>query len=385
MLTKYSLLVLTSIGTALFSPMVAFYLCIYFLLIFTKKMPRGASNQIGYICAYSGSVMIASRRTFEPSDDFSHYYDAYLNILDRGWQAITIPYGTEIGLPFYYWVLSWTGISHSLFPMFAVVFLCSALYVYWLDKFGSLNFPPERYATMLAISLLFYGFLSASLISRQMISLSIILFAISTYGIRSLFLLVLAMLFHQASIFIYILFKYAERLSLVWIFFIISLGILFLIFFSQITEFAIASEVDFFRITSKFSYYLTSEESFVQSDISGLKFVLLSLISSIFASRYMPAGWAKIIFIVTILYILFLPFALVSLRTFLFFVAVFSGYIVTFLAFRIGWNILTLGAVLYSVYIILKPLSLDRDYPFLLWDKFEWMGALPMYYFLHLK
>lgn len=370
-----------SVFIALFSPLISFYLCIFFLLAFTQHLERRTVSWIGYICAYSGSVMIASRKTFEPSDDYSHYFNAYLSIMDGGWQAIGDPYGTEIGLPIYYWVLSWLEISNQVFPLFAVAMLSSALFVFWLDRYGSLSFPSRKYGTMMAVSLLFYGFLLASLVSRQMMSFSFILFAISTVGWRSFAWLIGALLFHQSSILVFMLFKYAKRLNWYWAIFVLGLGVLFLLAFSQVVELAMASDLDFIRVVSKFAYYAVSDESYTDADLSGLKFVVLCLIAALLSAKHMPEGWALMILLVTILYVLFLPYALISLRTFLFFVAVFAGYIATFLAYRVGWSAISWGSAAYAIYTLVKQARLEEDYPFLLWDKFDWVGIFPFYYF----
>jgi hypothetical protein len=192
------LIVVNIVITAMFSPLISFYECILLLLVFSRYIDRATVNWLGYICAYSGSVMLASRKTFEPSDDFSHYYATYLHIMKYGWSGVFDKYGSEIGLPIYYFMLSGFHFTNQVFPLFAVSMLSSALFVLWLDKFGSLYFPIKRYGIVMSISLLFYSFLSSSLIMRQMLSLSCILFAIFAVGWRSFVWLVFAILFHQS-------------------------------------------------------------------------------------------------------------------------------------------------------------------------------------------
>ena len=378
---KHIALTSSCVFIALFSPLISFYLCIFFLLAFTQHLDKKTVSWIGYICAYSGSVMIASRKTFEPSDDFAHYFHAYLSIMHNGWQAIPNPYGTEIGLPFYFWVLSWLGITSQIFPLFAVAMLSSSLFVFWLNKYGSLRFPSSNYGTMMAVSLLFYSFLSASLVSRQMVGLSLTLLAISTVGWRSFAWLISALLFHQSSILTFMLLKFAKRLNWYWVIIVLILGILFLLEFHQVVEIAVQSNLDFIRVVSKFEYYTTSTQSYTSADLSGLKFVTLCFVATLLSAKYMPEGWGLMILLVTILYVLFLPYALIPLRTFLFFVAVFAGYIATFLGYRIGWSVLSWGSAVYAIYTLVKLATLGQDYPFLLWDKFDWVGIFPLYYF----
>lgn len=368
---------------ALFSPLLSFYWCVFFLLACSPHLDRKTVTGIGYICAYSGSILIASRKTFEPSDDFSHYYDAYLYIFSEGWRVIGERYGTEIGLPIYYWFLSWGGGTSQVFLLFAVTMLSSSLLVLWLDKYGSLRFPVQYFGTVMAISMLFYGFLQASIMTRQMVSLSIILFAVSTAGWRSFAWLFCAVLFHQSSILVFLLLKYAKRLDWFWITVVLSISITFVLFFDRVAEWAVASQIDFIRVASKLTYYTSNGESFTDADLSGLKVVLICCAAALLSARHMPEGWGRMILLVALLYIMFLPYALVSLRTFLFFVSVIAGYIVAFTAFRVGWTAISWGGAAYGIYILVKQIRLPEDYPFLLWDKFQWFGPYPLYYFFN--
>lgn len=368
---------------SLFSPLVAFYFGLLFLLVFSQYINRKTVKWIGYVCAYSGSVMAASRKTFELSDDFTHYYAAYLDIVNNGWAAVSYPYGTEIGLPVFYFILSGLGITNPVFPLFAVAMLSSALFVLWLDKYGSSYFPSARYGTVMAISLLFYSFVSATLITRQMVSLSFLLFAISTIGRRSFVWLFCALLLHQASLLMYIMFKYAKKLSWFSVILALGLGVAFMLFFNRLVAIAVASNIDFIRVVSKFTYYTMTEESFTDADLSGLKFVTISCAAAFLSAKYMPKGWGLLILLVSVLYVLFLPYPLVSLRTFLIFVQILAGYIASFMAFRIGWPIVSWLASAYALYTIVKQFNVAGDYPFALWDKFYGIGYYPFYYFLN--
>lgn len=375
--------ILTGLIFALFSPLFSFYTSILFLLIFSQYLDRNTVKWTGYICAYSGSVMDASRKTFEASDDFAHYYNAYIHILNNGWQVIADPYGTEIGLPVIYYALSRLGIENQVYPLFAVAMLGSGLLVFWLDKYGSTNFPSARYGTMMALTLMFYGFLQATLLTRQMLSLSIVLIAISAVGWRSLAWLFGALLFHQSALLIYLMFKYAHRLKWFTVVLVLGLGIAFMLLFNRLVEIAVASDIDFIRVVSKFAYYTISEESFTSADLSGLKFVALACGAALLAARFMPQGWGLLILVVTILYILFLPYPLISLRTFLIFVAVLAGYFATFMGNRIGWSEISWLGAFYALYTLVKQFDVADNYPFPLWDKFDSIGYYPFYYFLN--
>lgn len=368
---------------AFFSPLVSFYMGVFFLLWGSRYIDRKKVKWLGYLIAYSGSIMVASRATFALSDDFTHYYAAYLQVLNEGWHAIYGQYGTEIGLTTFYYILSPLNITSPVFPLFAVAMLSSALFVLWLDKYGSAYFPVNRYGTVMAVSLLFYGFLSVTLVTRQMVSLSFLLLAISIAGWRSLILLFCAVLFHQAALLPYILLKYAKKLNWFWFIFVLGVAIIFGVFFNQIVQIAVASDIDFIRVASKFAYYLDSAESYTASDISGLKFVGICIVTALLSAKFMPKGWGMLIILVGILYVIFLPFPLVSLRTFLIFVSVLSGYIASFTAFRLGWLSLNVLTSIYAIYTIVKQFNITDDNIFPLWDKFDWFGSIPFYYFLN--
>ena len=372
----------TNLILALFSPLVSFYMGILFLLACSQYVDRKTVKWIGYVCAYSGSIMAASRKTLESSDDFTHYYAAYLHILNDGWSAIFDSYGTEIGLPIYYFALSRLGITNQIFPLFAVAMLSSAIFVKWLDKYGSSYFPSSRYGTMMAISLLFYNFFMATEATRQTMSLSFLLIAISVAGLRSLVWLFCALLLHQSSLLMFIMFKYAKRMNWFSVILVLCLGIVFMLFFNQVVEIAVTSDIDFIRVASKLSYYTTSNETYTDADMSGLKFISISCFVALLSAKYMPQGWGLLVLLVGVLYVLFLPYPLVSLRTFLIFVAILAGYIASFMAFRIGWTQISWLAFIYALYTILKQFNVADNYPFTLWDKFDWIGHYPFYYFL---
>jgi len=373
--------ILTGIILAQCSPLISFYLGILFLLVCSQYLDRRTVKWTGYICAYSGSVMAASRKTFEASDDFSHYYAAYLELVNTGWGPSSSTYGSEIGLPVFYYLISGLGITNQVFPLFAVAMLSSALFVFWLDKYGSLCFPSVRFGTVMAVSLLFYSFFLTTTLTRQMMSLSIVLIAISTVGWRSLASLLVAILFHQSALIPFLLFKYAHGLKWRSVIMVLGAGATFMLLFNQLVQIAVTSDIDFLLIGSKFAYYTFSEESYTSADLSGLKFIGIACIAAFLSARFMPQGWGTLILLVAVLYILFLPYPLVSLRTFLIFVVVLTGYIASFMGFRVGWLATSWFAVVYAGYSLVKQFNFAADNPFALWDKFDWVGFYPFYYF----
>lgn len=374
--------VLCLILISFFSPLIAFYASVFLLLAFSLSLSRKAVSWVGYVCAYSGSVIVSSRATFGASDDFSSYYDAYLLIFNGDFSAGSNLFGAELGLPIYYYLLSCFGKSNQIFVLFAVALLSSSLFVLWLDKFGSLIFPPARYGTLMAISLLFFNFASATQVTRQMISLPFVLFAISVTGWRTIVWLIFAGLFHQSTLLIFLLFKMVERLGWYMAAMAIIFGIFFSLFFNQIIEIALSFDSNLISLFSKFAFYQDNYDQNMQVNLSGLKFVAIGCIAALLSAKFMPRGWGELILSVGVIYILLLPFPLVPFRTFLIFVAVISGYIASFLAFRVGWSVVSWGAAIYAIYLALKQLSMSHSDTFYLWDKFDWFGYFPMYYFL---
>jgi hypothetical protein len=178
------------------------------------------------------------------------------------------------------------------------------------------------------------------------------------------------------------MFKFANRLNWFYSILAVGFGFLFVTNFNQISDIALSSDSEYDRLGTKFTYYTYSFSSNTDSDFSGLKFIGLNCIAALFSAKYMPKGWGWLMLCVGILYILFLPYPLMSLRTFLIFSAVLAGYISTFLAFRFGWMEVSWLAVAYSIYTLVKQFRLDEDYPFQLWKKFDWVGGVPFYYFI---
>jgi hypothetical protein len=379
-----SLLATVSLATlALFSPFASFYTGIFFLLVCSEHINQTTIRWVGSVCAYSGSVMVASRQMFGSSDDFfTHYYATYTQILNGGWEAVFhTPYGYELGLPIYYYLLSGLNIANEIIPLFAVAMLASGLFVFWIDRHGRAYFPSARYGTVMATSLLLYSFLMASLVSRQMIALSFVLFAVSTTGRRSVIWLLGAVLFQQTALLIYLLFKYARNLN--WISFALVIGasLVFVSFFNQAVELAASYNLGYVQLLNKLSYYTSYSESYTGPDLAGLKFILLCGAVALIAHRHMPENWGRLILLVVLLYVVLLPLPLASLRLFLIFVTVLAGYVASFMGFRIGWSATTWIVCAYALYKMNYELGGMDDGGFSLWEKFDWIGYSPLYYF----
>jgi hypothetical protein len=369
---------------AAFSPILAFYLGIAVLLAASQILDRRTVRWIGYICAYSASVSAASRLTFDISDDFTRYYQNYLDILSNGWSAVGA-YGNEVGLPLIYAVLAQTGLRSPLLPLFAVTMISLTVFVVWVDKFGSLPFEPEWFGSVMAMSLLFVDFVTSTQLTRQFLSSVFVLYAISVTGWRSLAWLLIATLFHQTAVPIYILVRLVLRFRWRVVAALCALCVLLLIYFQALLTLGLGFDLSVLQAGAKILFYVGAYEDIVQGvgiNIVEIRFVALNCLAALLARRQMPKGWPELMFCVAILYVMFLPFPMVSYRLFLLFGAVLTGYIFSFVSFRIGWAPVTAVGFAFVGWKVASQVMSRNTTAFALWDKFDMVGRFPFYYVL---
>jgi hypothetical protein len=369
---------------AAFSPIVAFYLGIATLLAGSTLLDRRSVRWIGFICAYSASVSAASRMTFDQSDDFTRYYQGYLEILSNGWSAIGV-YGSEVGLPFVYEVLALTGMRSPLVPLFAVTMISVTVFVIWVDKFGSLHFDAERFGSVMAMSLLFIDFVMSTQLTRQFLSSVFLLYAISVTGWRSMAWLLVATLFHQTAVPIYLLVRLVLHFRWRMVYALFALGVLLLIYFETLLRYGLGFDLSVLEVGAKLLFYVGAYDDIVQGvgiNVAEIRFVALNCFAALLARKHMPKGWPELMFCVAILYVLFLPFPMVSYRLFLLFGTILTGYILSFVTFRTGWAPITAVASVFICWKLAGQVLSRNTGVFALWDKYDMIGYFPFYYVL---
>ncbi|CAN5789501.1 hypothetical protein BH11GEM2_BH11GEM2_07160 [soil metagenome] len=368
-----------------FAPMLAFYGGVLFLLLCSTRLNRRTVRWISLICAFGISVSMASRKTFGEADDFTNYYKVYLDVLATGSKALGV-FGNEVGLPLFYRILAVPGIRNPVLPLFAVAMLSSVLLVIWLDRHGSRLFPPERYGSVVAVTLLFCGFLMSTQVTRQFLSSCFLLFAISNPRGRGLMWLLVATLFHQTALPLFVLIKVAVRYR--WRFLIATaiFTLVILVYFQAIVRLGLSVNLNAFAVGAKLLYYAgyyadTGTQS-ASAALTELRVVTMICVAAALCSKYMPRGWAPLILGVGVLYIIFLPFPMMSFRLFLLFGVVITGYLISFLSYRVGWAPLTSVAVALALWRFSGSFSGRDQSVFALWDKYDFAGFFPFYYVL---
>jgi hypothetical protein len=363
-----------------FAPMLAFYGGVLFLLLCSTRLNRRTVRWISLICAFGISVSMASRKTFGEADDFTNYYKVYLDVLATGSKALGV-FGNEVGLPLFYRILAVPGIRNPVLPLFAVAMLSSVLLVIWLDRHGSRLFPPERYGSVVAVTLLFCGFLMSTQVTRQFLSSCFLLFAISNPRGRGLMWLLVATLFHQTALPLFVLIKVAVRYR--WRFLIATaiFTLVILVYFQAIVRLGLSVNLNAFAVGAKLLYYAgyyadTGTQS-ASAALTELRVVTMICVAAALCSKYMPRGWGPLILGVGVLY-----FPMMSFRLFLLFGVVITGYLISFLSYRVGWAPLTSVAVALALWRFSGSFSGRDQSVFALWDKFDFAGFFPFYYVL---
>ncbi|WP_147289261.1 EpsG family protein [Helicobacter sp. MIT 99-5507] len=176
-------------------------------------------NMVFNISMIYGSRIFFSQ-TFNYDDDFSRYYQNYLDIYDDIHGAMFVNRnGYEIGLPIFYKIISL--IFPKLFPqnlLQITTFVMVILFYIWLEIYVIKYIKNSQRAALIAFSL-FFSFLMAIIgLTRQGFSCVFLLYAISNKDVRlKLLFLVISCLFHMSSLLVfigfYIIFKF-PKLSL---------------------------------------------------------------------------------------------------------------------------------------------------------------------------
>lgn len=210
--------------TVPFSPFYSYIFCVFIMISLSSCITREYRILLSLNLIFSIALLYGSRLYFNiaPSydDDFSRYYQNYLDVYDNIPQAMFVwGKGYEIGLPVFYKMLSL--IFPKLVPQYVLFFtaLSVALLLYvWLETYGVRYVRQEQRAALVAFSLFVGLFVESLGLTRQCFASVFLLYG---FFIRPIYWKILffaiALSFHQSSIFVIILsyfFYYFPRLGL---------------------------------------------------------------------------------------------------------------------------------------------------------------------------
>ena len=197
------------------------------MILFSKYIDRNWRIFLSLILIWDIAVIYASRIHFnigiDYDDDFSRYYQNYLDIYDGISGSLNVwGSGIEIGLGVFYKILSIALprlLPHQL--LFVTAFSICAIFYVWLEVHITKLIPFIQRAALIAFAMFIDVFIESLGLTRQAFSSVILLYALTSKNINIKFLfLAIATSFHTSAIFIFILFhivKYYPRVSLIFI------------------------------------------------------------------------------------------------------------------------------------------------------------------------
>lgn len=251
-----------------FAPLYAYMLCVFIMVSLSAYITREFRIFLSLTMIFNIAVIYGSKVYFNTAkdydDDFSRYYQNYLDIYDGISGAFFVwANGYEIGLPIFYKILSL--VFPKLLPqqvLLITAFTIGLGFYLWLEIFILKIFKPYERSILVAFTLFIDIFFISLGLTRQCFATIFLLYAFSVKKIPLRFIfLAIAVSFHLSSIFVFIAYHFIKnypRLSL-------SCILLFALFFMQDSA-NINSSINTFalffkdylpqRITTYFTHYI---------------------------------------------------------------------------------------------------------------------------------
>lgn len=349
---------------------------------------------LSLILVFNIAVFYASKIYFNIAplfdDDFSRYYQNYLDVYDGISGAYSIWNKYELGLPLFYKLLSLLG--ERLLPQgvlfFTAISIALLLYL-WFELYVLKYFKKEQRAALIAFALFVDIFLTSIGLTRQCFSSIFILYAISTKDMRlKVFFMLVASMFHLSAIPILIAFYIIQRFqkSALLVFFI------FAIVFMQnsvgvnesINEIAIFLK-DY--LPHKIYVYFTHYISSAGWNLLGLMFfpiiqtiLMLCVVFSLYVLSPRDALARNYRTLIVICFVVYMTGIIPSRSTFIITSLLF--YFVVFMAFRRFFNLTLLFFFPYflkRMYSILFPAQYSDEGGYVFFS-FDYFDFAPFYY-----
>jgi hypothetical protein len=316
------------------SPLAAFALSGFLLVNLSMHTPRQVRWMLGLVLAISMSLMAGARPLDlnEASNDIIGYHELYLAI-GGGDMSELLHFGSgfEIALPLL--MLVWATVLPPLSInglMFCLALSSALLLMVWIETAFYRNGAAQRPA-LLGISLILLNIYFATQLSRQFLSLIVLLFAFTaTTRTRQLCFVALAASLHLTALPFYGLWLLARRGWPGWLGILAAAWLLRVYFVPLLSALDIVPDI----VADKLLYYIDNEDSLTDAEIGSLRIVfLLALLSlvSLLACRLHPAArtrpWLAVPWLTAAVHYLLLPIPLASLRATLIVHSVASGCI----------------------------------------------------------
>lgn len=372
----------------LFSPLLGWLSVLLALTFFDSS--NYFRKLLGLQVVFFSSVIASSRAIGEtPSDDFAFYYLPAFNWIASGDVSRIFSFGDglEVGFGILLYFFSYiVGVGQESFLIFLIVFFSLFLLWFFVEKYAIKYVDKDFSGLMVAGVLGLTYFIVATQVMRQFSASIFVMFAfLSGSRLISLVWLVLAVMFHQTSLFIYIFLKGAIKSPLITVLFII-VGVLFvkMNMTSIVSSFLDPSNPVIGA--SKIGYYEDKLDGSELTWMSLMGFVKLALIFGLLFFKNNLEDvvvWRKAVFVFCVLYLLLLSFPLASYRFTLFFTSVFFGYFIIIGTHGLKRGIVKLFLSAYFVFWCVRSVLPNDEDPFRFWVGFDAFGIVPGYYLLN--
>lgn len=377
------------------SPLLAWIIAMLILAVGSSVLNRSNRRILGFTVIFAGSLTIASRQVFEStSDDLIQYYAVYQYLSGGGDVTAIVCFGDgfEIGLPLLFLALSFFfPKAEPSLVIFFVSFICGLLFLSWLEKYGMKEVEPAKRSLCLATALIFFSFFMTSQLTRMMIAMLLVLYALYEKNILiSALFVVMGTAFHLTALPIYILCKMSFKYPVITFLMVSITALIFVRSFSSILSLYSEGSLDYIG-TGKLAYYPPMNKSFAKADLytkgfakadlSVLKyFVFLIIIYVLIPVRdNVKAKWKYFVLTFSAIYFVFLPLPGTSLRTTLILNSILLGYLI-FLGLKKHNKVLTAGVITFIFYRVIRQFAGDET-GFDIWNAYDWIG-FPFYYWI---
>jgi hypothetical protein len=316
-----SFLTVAALALLLVHPLTALALATLLLINLPAHTPRYARLTLAVVAAVA-LAMMAGARPLDPasSNDIDGYYDIYKELAAGDLSYLTnFGGGLEVALPllFYVWGLVLPQLTINGL-MFCLTLTASLSMTLWVEKTFYVGQGSKRPALM-GICLLMLNLYFATQLSRQFLSLVVLLFAFSAQGrFKQLLYLALASAFHVTAIPFFGLYLLAKRGPKGWLA-LIALSIGLRLFFVQLIA---AFDILPAAAAEKLIYYIDNVDDSMASDLGSLRMIILLGLISLFgliATSFRPdpksERWFAVAWITGAIHLILLPIPLASLRT----------------------------------------------------------------------
>ena len=327
-------------------------------------------------------VTFSSRMKFETqSDDFSHYYANFQNLLSNQDALFYYGSGLEIGVPLINDCLGFAfGNLSPWHLMFAHQFIFFGLLLFVINRIKIDAIPKSIY---IAFVLVAFPYMLSTQVIRQCYSSIFLFWALhETRSSRYIPALTVAFFFHISALPIYLFFRVSQKLKGIWFFVFLALIAFVTLEFQTIINFFLVAQR--FTGQEKFLFYSDAPEGFVLSDILPV-LTFLGIFLIIVLRKIRENKWAfdmdeKTVIMALTFSLAALPIPLMGLRVCLM-VYLFSGaYLI-----KVAWHVPPL--VMRSLFVALLIIQMRNIYfasesgPFALWIEYPSWSFLPGYFF----